>query len=75
MERRKFTREFKLEAVKLIRKRGVAVTQAPQPRRQRPPCGVRLATPARRQRATGDCRPAEPEEFWEGGTLKKWIFA
>ena len=28
MERRKFTREFKLEAVKLIRERGVAVTQA-----------------------------------------------
>jgi transposase len=28
MERRKFTREFKLEAVKLIRDRGVAVTQA-----------------------------------------------
>ena len=28
MERRKFTSEFKLEAVKLIRERGVAVTQA-----------------------------------------------
>jgi len=28
MERRKFTREFKLEAVKLIRERGVAYTQA-----------------------------------------------
>ena len=28
MERRKFTREFKLEAVKLIRDRGVGVTQA-----------------------------------------------
>jgi transposase len=28
MERRKFTREFKLEAVKLIKDRGVAVTQA-----------------------------------------------
>ena len=28
MERRKFTREFKLEAVKLIRDRGVAVAQA-----------------------------------------------
>jgi len=28
MERRKFTREFKLEAVKLIRDRGVSVTQA-----------------------------------------------
>ena len=28
MERRKFTREFKLEAVKLIRERGVAVAQA-----------------------------------------------
>jgi transposase len=28
MERRKFTREFKLEAVKLIQKRGVTVAQA-----------------------------------------------
>ncbi len=28
MERRKFTREFKLEAVKLIRERGVTVAQA-----------------------------------------------
>ena len=28
MERRKFTKEFKLEAVKLIRDRGVGVTQA-----------------------------------------------
>ncbi len=28
MERRKFTREFKLEAVKLIRERGVAYAQA-----------------------------------------------
>ena len=28
MERRKFTREFKLEAVKLIKDRGVAVSQA-----------------------------------------------
>lgn len=28
MERRKFTREFKLEAVKLVRERGVAVAQA-----------------------------------------------
>ena len=28
MQRRKFSREFKLEAVKLVRDRGVAVTQA-----------------------------------------------
>jgi transposase len=28
MERRKFTREFKLEAVKLIKERGVSVAQA-----------------------------------------------
>jgi len=28
MERRKFTREFKLEAVKLIEERGVTVAQA-----------------------------------------------
>jgi transposase len=28
MERRKFTREFKLEAVKLVTERGVAVAQA-----------------------------------------------
>jgi transposase len=28
MERRKFTREFKLEAVRLIRERGVSVAQA-----------------------------------------------
>ena len=28
MERRKFTREFKIEAVKLIQERGVTVTQA-----------------------------------------------
>jgi transposase-like protein len=28
MERRKFTREFKLEAVKLIRERGVTAAQA-----------------------------------------------
>ena len=28
MERRRFTREFKLEAVKLIRERGVSVAQA-----------------------------------------------
>jgi transposase len=28
MERRKFTREFKLEAVKLIHERGVTVAQA-----------------------------------------------
>jgi transposase len=28
MERRKFTREFKLEAVRLVRARGVAVKQA-----------------------------------------------
>ena len=28
MERRKYTREFKLEAVKLIRERGVTVAQA-----------------------------------------------
>src|SRR3954452_1639399 len=30
MERRKFTREFKLEAVRLIRDRGVSYTQASQ---------------------------------------------
>jgi transposase len=30
MERRKFTREFKLEAVKLIRERGVSYTRASQ---------------------------------------------
>ena len=30
MERRKFTREFKLEAVKLIRDRGVSYVQAAQ---------------------------------------------
>ena len=30
MERRKFTREFKLEAVRLIRDRGVAYVQASQ---------------------------------------------
>ncbi len=30
MERRKFTREFKLEAVKLIKERGVAYAQASQ---------------------------------------------
>jgi len=30
MERRKFTREFKLEAVKLIRDRGVSYAQASQ---------------------------------------------
>jgi transposase len=28
MERRKFTREFKLEAVKLVRERGVAIAHA-----------------------------------------------
>ncbi len=28
MERRSFTREFKLEAVKLVKERGVAVAQA-----------------------------------------------
>ena len=28
MERRKFTREFKVEAVKLVRERGVTVAQA-----------------------------------------------
>jgi transposase len=28
MERRKFTREFKLEAVKLVKERGVSVAQA-----------------------------------------------
>jgi transposase len=28
MERRRFTREFKVEAVKLVRERGVAVNQA-----------------------------------------------
>ena len=30
MERRKFTREFKLEAVRLIRERGVSYAQASQ---------------------------------------------
>jgi transposase len=30
MERRKFTREFKLEAVRLIKERGVSYTQASQ---------------------------------------------
>jgi transposase-like protein len=30
MERRKFTREFKLEAVKLIKERGVSYVQAAQ---------------------------------------------
>jgi transposase len=30
MERRKFTREFKLEAVKLVRERGVSFKQASQ---------------------------------------------
>ena len=30
MERRKFTREFKLEAVRLIRQRGVSYAQASQ---------------------------------------------
>jgi len=30
MERRRFTREFKLEAVKLVRERGVSYTQASQ---------------------------------------------
>ena len=30
MERRRFTREFKFEAVKLIRERGVSYTQASQ---------------------------------------------
>jgi len=30
MERRRFTREFKLEAVKLVKERGVSVAQASQ---------------------------------------------
>ena len=30
MERRKFTREFKLEAVKLVQERGISVRQASQ---------------------------------------------
>jgi hypothetical protein len=35
MERRKFTREFKLEAVRLIRERGVSYIQAfTQPKRE-----------------------------------------
>ena len=29
MQRRKFSREFKLEAVRLVRERGVSVAQAP----------------------------------------------
>jgi transposase len=36
MERRKFTREFKLEAVKLIRDRGVSYAQASQDLRVHP---------------------------------------
>ncbi len=36
MERRKFTREFKLEAVRLIRERGVSYTQAAEDLRVHP---------------------------------------
>ena len=36
MERRKYTREFKLEAVKLIQERGVSVAQTSQLRKDKP---------------------------------------
>lgn len=42
MERRKFSREFKLEAVKLVRERGVAVAQAARDRTPYPPVGLSL---------------------------------
>jgi transposase len=55
MERRKFTREFKLEAVKLVRERGVAVAQAARD------LGVH-GTVLRRwvQECTGDSQQAFP---------------
>jgi len=40
MERRKFTREFKLEAVKLIQERGVTVAQAARDPREREHSGA-----------------------------------
>ena len=41
MERRKFSREFKIEAVKLVRERGVKVAQAARDLAWRARCGAR----------------------------------
>jgi transposase-like protein len=51
MGRRRFTREFKVETVKLIRERGVAVKQAPA-RAARKACSR-----IERQRSRGHSRP------------------
>jgi hypothetical protein len=55
MERRKFTREFKLEAVRLIKDRGVSYVQASQDFVfATPTAGARLATDAAAQRVIRD---------------------
>jgi transposase-like protein len=48
MERRKFTREFKLEAVRLIKDRGVSYVQASQDLGVHPSQFARLGKEARR---------------------------
>src|SRR5262249_39075541 len=59
MERRRFTREFKVEAVKLVRERGVAVRQAARD------LIVQESVPARERAIRGAARVgATPARAW-----------
>jgi cytochrome c2 len=58
MERRKFTREFKLEAVRLIKDRGVSYVQASQAARE----DFRYSNPMKRANLV-----------WDENNLRKYI--
>ncbi len=63
MERRKFTREFKLEAVKLIQERGVTVAQASRDLACMARCcadGCRSVPPMRRRPFRAADKPGRP---------------
>jgi Transposase len=51
MERRRFTREFKVEAVKLVRERGVAVVQAARDLNVHENCAAEVGEGVRRRSA------------------------
>ena len=64
MERRKFTREFKLEAVKLIQARGVTVAQAARDLGVHGPVLRRWV-----QECTADAQQARSISYCEGRTF------
>ena len=73
MERRRFTREFKLEAVKLIKERGVGYVQAARDLGCAPVCAAQLGEGLRSRSAAFLSRPwaAEAGARWLGSDVPR----